>query len=266
MIAILSRPYKLFEAQESKWVAAGNPIVYEFEVTEIIDPGYWVKVDVLEFGSNKILGSLRHQPIIKSGTGKFKIDVSGVVRSYLSNTYIFDTSELNQKDFQSSIRCFIRYAEFTLDFQMNVADDSANQFFALNAAKQFSNPFGSNVADYVPFAEDNTVKARFLTHFKNPRKYIGYPFTLTVIYSENIAGVDVKKVEEQYDINMNLVYNTEGSLDASQVRAVNNLKVDDTYPSEVRYLKMWLETGEPNSDLYVDEGYVDDDYTLGGLV
>lgn len=268
MIVVTKRPITIYQGQESRWNAGYNPIVYSLEATSVIDlVKYNILLEVYEFGSDKLLGVQKIKPFLKKLPGQttysgiINFDVSAIVNSFLQKEFNYTGTTVNQKDPGSYIRFYIKYYERSYNEILTTNSDGANPVFAVAAANQIGYKHGSNLAEYVPYASDITPKAKYLSRFVEPTYYVGYPFFLSFIYSENIAGISMKKQEEELDINRNIVATTEQSLDPSQIRSVNSLKLRENYTPLTQYVRLAAQTGVAITDTYVDLGYVDLGYT-----
>ena len=104
--------------------------------------------------------------------------------------------------------------------------------------------------------------AKFSSAFEVPTYFKGYPFSLTFIYSENIAGYPISRKEEQFDVNGDSIANTSDFLNISQNSFVNRLMIKQDYPTSVEQIEVWLDLENTTVEYgYVGTGYVSPDYT-----
>lgn len=267
MIAIISRPFFDTGVQKSNWVASNSPIVYELETNGwVLAKGnnqYYIYVDVFEVSTNKKLGRMKIAPFFGSSIdtfnpiAQFTVDISSIVRTYLRSAY-HNLGVQNYKD--DTLNVFIRFSEYVLSEMKSEYTDEANPLYIIQAVNQFGYPYGSNMLEYVPFGT-GAPKAKFLTAFKEPIAYAGYPFTLSFIYSEWLGGAQLIRVDEQLDLNKNVITTTQAQLNTTQSRRVNFLNIESNPDPTAEFENVWLETGIIVADGYVDSGYVNINYT-----
>jgi hypothetical protein len=241
---------------KSRWVAGWNPIRYTFSFTGIEDASTYLLVSVYEYGTNVLLGKDNYKP----RNGSLNVDISSIVRSYLYSDYQPEYTGENAKDIGCSIKCYIKYQVNTVSSSEVEVTDESNYIYVSNSAKQIGEEYGQNMAQYVPYGVEGLMKAKFLTKFDQPVFFIGYPFSISFIYSENIIGHELKLLEENLNINGEEIDDAETQLDTSQGHFVNHLKLN-TYSFETKYVDISISTGQPVDDLYVYQGYVASGYT-----
>lgn len=261
MASITIRPIETIEDSsppiKSRWTSAWNPIRYQFSFDTIADPTTFLLVSVYEYGTNTLLGKDTYKP----KEGLLNIDISSIVRSYLYSAYEPDfTGGINYKDLGSTIKCYITYAVNTATVIGSTVSDESNYIYVSNSVKQIGEPYGQNMAEYVPYGSESVMKAKFLSKFDEPVFFVDYPFSISFIYSENIIGHELKLLEDKLNINEVFVSDDETDLDITQGHYINHLKL--TAPSaSISYLDISLSTGDAVDELYVYEGYVTDGYT-----
>lgn len=262
MVTIVSRPSKTIPSSPanivSRYTAAWNPIVYTFKFTTVPDAAYRLLVRVFEYGSNVLLGEFNVRPI---AVGNMRVDMSSYIQSYLESSYGPDFgTRINDSEPKSVIRFYITYQEqFLNGTSGTLYTDQANYINAALSAKQIGDIYGQNMRDYTPFAKDGLL-AKFLTKFDEPVKWNGWPFTLSFVFAEDIQGHEIKRIEENLNINKVLVTDAETQLDRSKVNYINWLKVSDNVPDNVYFIDVTLKTGEAVGESYVYAGYVEDGY------
>lgn len=244
----------------STWSAAYNPVIYTFQGLPA-DLGSKLLIQIFEFGSNVLLASNTY--VFFKGT--LNIDVAPFIRTYLYGDYNPQFgSQINVKDPGKCIKFYITYQQITsAGTTLAAISDSNFVFTATMAAKQFGDQYGENMAGYILFPDDipTNKKARFLTEFATPVKWIGWPHTLSFLFGEYTAGIEVKRETFELNVNRQQLTNYDEDLDISQVRFVNYLKTPEPQQADTNYYRMYLHTGEPVEATYVDEGYVDNGYT-----
>lgn len=264
-VSITSRPIVTINDSpviKSRWVALWNPIIYNFAFVDIEDTIAYMIVYIHEYGSNTLLGKSTYTP--RAST--LKVDIAHELRSYLYSAYDPDfTSSFNDKDDGSTLKCYVKYQLVTIEegntlISGTVISDESNFIYVTNSAKQIQETYGQNMGEYVPYGIEGILKAKFLTKFEEPVYFAGYPFTLSFIYSDLIVGHEIKLIEDRLDINGGAVSDEETALSQSHGHSINYLKLQDSYPSGVKYVDVSLSTGETSPDLYVEQGYVDSGY------
>lgn len=239
----------------SFWTSAYNPIIYEFEISGVSDPTYYNIVEVHQKGVG-LIASNRYKP---EGNGKMIVDISSFLKPLIQNNYGYPLSgELNKKSDKDSLEFFIKYSENSLNSTGTLISDEGQSFFCSNSVRQIGST--QNMAEYVTIGKGD-LEAKWLTEFIEPVYFDGYPFNLNFIYSELIAGSELKLVVTHFDINKNVLGIFDYDLDETQSRAINYLRLDDTLPDNVAYVSWVLEAGPPRPEGYVSAGYVEDGYT-----
>ena len=173
----------------------------------------------------------------------------------LGGNYIFQMREL----FTDPSGAFS--AEFS-----DPAFDNLN--FFVNAARQLQAEHGGNMAQFVPFPQDviESEKALFLSGFKEPSRFVGFPFDLQFIYSDNLAEKAIKKQENSFDINSVLKDSSSNLLTQGHQETVNRLTLEEGYDTDATELDVWLVL-DPNLievTKYAEEDVYFEDYDEGG--
>lgn len=140
------------------------------------------------------------------------------------------------------------------------------RYYTVDGAKQLLTTYGQNYADYYP-QRVTGVNAKFLTLFDKPTYFIGYPFSLTFIYTEEgMQGFAVTREEDKFDLNGNNVGHVDANFGSSKQRiGLHQLTLNGSYSADVTNVDVWLESGASASNFYVEEDYVADNYTLDTL-
>lgn len=265
-VSIISRPI----LGSYKYVAAHNPVVYSVSCAcDAIDrPKYYIEFEIREVASDKILGKLKVKPsllteiltagVVTAYSSIFTLDVSSIVKQYLKNDFVTPSGE-NIKS-SGNLFFFITYREYVGTTLFQTFTDEANPVTAINGALQFENG-DSRYVGYTP-QKTGAPLAKFLTKFKEPTRYAGYPFSISFIYSNELAGAQIIRVDQELDINRVQNSNTETQLDTVHRNGVNNMKTKATFAGTAAYDRLFLKVGTAVTDGYVDSGYVDTGYTI----
>lgn len=260
-VSITSRPSKLIysgspSSVTSRYTCACHPIVYGFNFTIVPDAGYRIIVSIYESGSNTLLGMRSFRPL---STGINKLDISRFIKPYLESSFDCDFSQINQAEQDTILRFYITYQEAFSDGTFgSLITDASNYISAILSTKQIGEQYGQNMADYVPFGIEQAGYAKFLTEFEQPVLFKGWPFSLSFVYSSEIGGHEIKRIQEKRDVNGDLISDDETQLIRTEINNINHLLV---VPSDSRYVDVYLESGEAVPESYVYAGYVEDGYT-----
>lgn len=136
--------------------------------------------------------------------------IQGKIRNLVNNRNDFQYDVRNWND-NNAFKEFILYYRETWDIAPGDPTSFdwhqfSNSYFTVNAAKQIGDLYSSNMAEYVTYP-DGSPKARFLSTFKRPTFFIGYPFDLSFIFSELIQDGILEVNEINMDVNGNQVVN-----------------------------------------------------------
>lgn len=108
----------------------------------------------------------------------------------------YDLTFVNEIDENNYTFFFIKWRETYTGSGNTFTDDRAdpggtvykddNVFFATKSVRQLQRTNGSNLFEYVTFDAARVPQAKFISSFKRPKFYFGYPFDLTFIDSSFI--------------------------------------------------------------------------------
>jgi len=243
----------------SNWNAVWNPLVYTFNVlTADIESSLLIRI--YEVGTNTLLASQTRRPF---KAGLWDVDLSPSLKGYLFSAYSADFTVDNNTDAGNALTFYITYTQlFDNGDDQIFNSEQTKPIVACCSAKQFNDTYGSNMAQYVPFGNELTEdkKMKFLTSFENPVMWIGYPISLSFIYSTNLIGVEVIKTEVEENINGGTLLSTDTTLDPNRIGKVNYLKIGTPSQTNTKQVTVSLKTGATISNYYVEDGYVDDGY------
>jgi hypothetical protein len=196
-------------------------------------------------------------------TGRAKIDVSAFLKTIVSYQDTFEYNQLNKSDLSQGGQFNIQYREGyngTTGAWSGIS--TSNLFYYVNASKQIQQVYGANMGEYVPFDTAFTTepKAKFLSDFNKPTYFPGFPFSLSFIYSDAIAGSQIVKFEEEKDSNGGVVSTLSFNLDPAYLQQVNRLMLSDDFPCTTEEVDVWLQTDGAVCREYVLADYVAEDY------
>ena len=121
--------------------------------------------------------------------------------------------------------------------------NDANVLYYTNSANQIQDKYGYNMGSFVPtFDNTRTDKAKFQSVFKRPTYFVGYPFSLNFIYSDNMLNYQVIRKETTKDINGTTIATTSDNLNMNNRLYANRLMLKQGYTSNVKTIDIWLES------------------------
>lgn len=133
---------------------------------------------------------------------------------------------------------------------VNFVDKTSMIFYAIDGVRYLLDRYGQNFAEYlVPV--DTAYPARWLTAFPEPTRFIGYPFSVSVLLNFEVKRIDMNVVVDGAAIG--IVDNTRGS----GVYWINPSDTPTTTTST-----MYLENFGTSGNFALTPGYVSPGYTL----
>lgn len=264
-LTVTKRPEKTINGEVSRWSAVNNPILFEFLATDLTGKtNYYVQIEVYEYVSNVLLSRKNYRPF---SDGTFRVDVSGQLVSYLKPENNFQYDQINKRAVLSNVRYYLKWQEI-YDEGIDAQVTDVYQYTAHNSALQLGffdeiESVGPNLRDYTPFPVEvpEPNKMRFLTKFEKPSYWPGYPFDLSWLYTENIAGFDVRRVEDRKALNGGSLGVFDAQLLSTEINSMNRMQINGGYPSTVKEVDVYLSLGAAIPDNYVYPGYVETGYT-----
>lgn len=135
-------------------------------------------------------------------TGFVRADISQYLQSLVNAEDSFQYDVVNWKDANRGASYTLRYKE-VWDGSDNPYYDAPYPMYVVYAAMQLGDKYGGNLAQFVPFYNEpnEDYKAKFLQDFIEPIFWVGLPFDISFIFSENIVGTEIKMRTTSLDIN-----------------------------------------------------------------
>lgn len=268
-VTITKRPEATITGNyKSHWISAVHPIVFEMQCEaqdEELRPNYRVLIKAYEVGTNTLLAKAVHRPFTN---GFLEVDLHSYLEQYLleKDDIEYKTGLVNQRDIGKSVQFYISYEEQNDNAPEGVEQVDAKRYFACIAKKQVGDPFGQNMADYVPVkaSTPESGKAKFLTRFEKPVYFKGWPFSLSFIYDPNLKDIETSRVETRYDQNRTLKSRTSNLLTRQGVGFINRLYLRGNLEVDIHSIDLALHTGQVVEVGYMDEGYVAEGYVDEG--
>ncbi len=193
--------------------------------------------------------------------GRIKFNVNGMLKKILNFDDRFQYDVINKRFKELGGRFNVKTRELWKGHEESFRPlTRGNTFFWINGTKQIQDQFNFNAGELVTF-RGGSVLAKFASDFERPTYFKGYPFSLTFIYSENLAGRQITRNEERFGINGNSLSTNSANLDQSQNSSVNRLKIAEGYSSTVDNIEVWLEDAGTALIGYVGGGFVATGFT-----
>jgi len=142
-------------------------------------------------------------------TGLIKADLSNFLQSLLRAKDESDFTQVNFRDDNLSASYQVAYTQQWDDGSPNGYTSGwiamPDPYYVIYAAKQLGDKYGGNLAAYVPFKHltGGAQPAKWVTDFAEPAYSISYPFDLSFIYGEDLAGLNLYATITLLDINKN---------------------------------------------------------------
>lgn len=217
--------------------------------------GYYVKTTVYAIDVN--------QTYVELGTlnNKMKPDASVTIQiqSYIRSRAVFQNNfeydVINKAVEGDGGKYGVKIQEVYNGVEQSPSSISPIRYW-VNGSKQIGEEFGINFAGHCPTIDGTRVgeEAKFLTVFEKPTYFVGFPFSLSFIYSDNLSNYRITREEERFDRNGNSLSTLSTGLDQGQRFAVNRLMIKQNYDSNVKEIDVWLASGSEVTSSNVDNG------------
>ncbi len=207
--------------------------------------GYYLETEVFHVDESNTYISLGKMKHITSKDATIEINVHTWLKSKATFPNSFGHDQINKAMFGEGGKYAIRFVEY-YDGKGHIVGQLFDIDYWTNSAKQVGDIHGSNMGEYVPTIDDTRPsQAKFMTAFERLTYFEGFPFSLTFIYSDNIANNQITREEERFDLNgLSLSTSSDGLFETERWN-VNRLMIEGSYPSDVDTLEVWLNSGDP---------------------
>lgn len=199
--------------------------------------------------------------------GVVMLDVSGAIQKLVDNADTMNFVNINEVSVGLSGQFYLGYG-----FSYKVGgvtittteQKDAERYFWTSSAQQITGKFfsyGQNLAKYVPFNVNGSA-AKFLTAFDEPTLFVGFPFSLSFIYSEDFEDTYISRHQQNKDVNGTATSaESDDTLGTSGMKKLNYLQLADT-DANTTQLDVWLETGGaiPDGGGYYESGMMQQGY------
>jgi len=162
---------------------------------------FMTKVTINESASIDLVA--KHSP---NSRGVCRVDLQAYLKAFTSSEdNLMNYSVLTTLDTNRFVKYTLNIAE-AYGTQQTEFTFIPQEYFGSHSALQF-NPYGSNMAAYVPFLiePNENKKAKFLTTVEQPTLVIGKPFDLSFILSGEVAAKQLYCGYIPLDVNKNVV-------------------------------------------------------------
>lgn len=206
-----------------------------------------------------ITSSFRWTP---SNDGTGRIYVHAYVNRLIKKLNDFDYSGTNKKDIYSSTHFYLSFTEMWNGNTPTTYNDGGAtpiKYYVIDGTKYHLSKYGQNFLDYVPQIESVATKAKFLSSFKRPTMFFGYPFSLGFIYPKELENFDVTQQLSKYG-DEGLIGTVNADIDYAQAGFVNHLTISDILTGDPNRLEVWLRVGDIAQRSYFEGGMIEDGY------
>ncbi|OCX52671.1 hypothetical protein BEL04_14590 [Mucilaginibacter sp. PPCGB 2223] len=185
----------------SRWSALFNPIVFGYQsLTHAPGRKFVTEVTSGYDGASNVITAIHAANL----TGYCRADISKYLRTLLQPADGLDYTAINYRDANISASYTVRYKEVADGFDSGWSS-AGDPFYVTYSAMQIGNKTGGNMQPYVTLPDAvQPHPAKFLNDFAIPHFYTDMPFDLSFIYSEKIAGHQIKLGGNGIDINGNI--------------------------------------------------------------
>jgi len=199
------------------------------------------KVSFINGSVYEAIGSIKNKTDL---FGVAKVSVQELLSTKCINQNNFLYNAINKHQFGEGSKFNIQIREVINGVAGNyTALTDANVLYYTNSSNQIQEKYGYNMGSYVPtYDNSRTDKAKFQSVFKRPTYFVGYPFSLNFIYSDNMLNYQVTRKEQTKDINGNIIATTTDNLNMSSRLYANRLMLKQGYTSNIKTLDIWLES------------------------
>jgi hypothetical protein len=206
-------------------------------------------------------------------TGAVRFDIRTLLEHRMENVNKCTFTSITQLEYSGWLYFTINYKETYTEFgtfydlPYSVAElenwNGTNlplRYYAVNGSKYLLSKYGQNYADYEPQRVAG-IYAKFLTNFVNPVYFVGYPFSLTYIRSKTIVDYVYTREEDELDLNGLILNHNDTSITGKIPIGLHQLTLKGNYTNNVTQVDVWLESGALASNNYVEDDYVQNNYT-----
>ena len=199
------------------------------------------KVSFINGSTYEVIGSVKNKTDI-FGIAKVSVQELLSTKTINQNNFLYDA--INKHQFGEGSKFNIQIREVFNGIAGNYTSlNDLNVLYYTNSSNQIQDKYGYNMGSYVStYDAARTDKAKFQSVFKRPTYFVGYPFSLNFIYSDNMLNYQMKRKEQTKDINGTTIANTSDNLNMNSRLYANRLMLKQGYTSNVKTVDIWLES------------------------
>jgi hypothetical protein len=221
---------------------------------------YYLEVNIYAVDATNTFEFIGTTKVTDNDKGEIKVNVQEWLQTKCIFRNDFKYDVLNQKQIGEGSQFNITWREVFDGKETNPFTilSNVNLFYWVNATKQVQESYSENMADYVPTIDNTrTDKAKFQSVFKKPTYFVGYPFSLNFIYSDNLENIEIRKREVTKNLNGTQIASTTDLLNMNSRGYSNRLMLKQGYTSSVKTIDVWLESNTVTtwSPVHWDEEY-----------
>ncbi len=206
---------------------------------------YYLEVNIYAVDSTNTFELIGTTKVTDNDKGEVKVNVQEWLQTKCIFKNDFKYNVLNQKQIGEGSQFNITWREVFEGKETNPFTllSNVNLFYWINATKQVQESYSQNMAVYVPTIDNTrTDKAKFQSVFKKPTYFVGYPFSLNFIYSDNLENIEISRREVTKNLNGTQIASTTDLLNMNSRGYSNRLMLKQGYTSSVKTIDVWLES------------------------
>ena len=226
-------------------------------------PNYYMDLEVYEYREGETLGYLNFTP---DQTGLIECDLSELLRSEIRLNTRYKYEMVNKREEEWSLSFGFRYSEVYFwtgnSYQATTAVEQGDQWYVAKAARQIGDEFGQNLRLFEIYPEATIItdenEALFLDEGEISTYFMGYPWSLSFLFGEQVNGVKYRRVLEELDVNQALIAGTQDTDFLAEVDQgyVNRLSLRKTafnynltgFDADTHFLRIWIEETDTVTD------------------
>jgi hypothetical protein len=237
-----------------------TPLIGGFLVFKESYSNYYLEVNIYAVDSTNTFELIGTTKVTDNDKGEVKVNVQEWLQTKCIFKNDFKYNVLNQKQIGEGSQFNITWREVFEGQETNRFTNllNVNLFYWVNATKQVQESFSQNMAVYVPTIDNTrTDKAKFQSVFKKPTYFVGYPFSLNFIYSDNLENIEIRRREITKNLNGTQIASTTDLLNMNSRGYSNRLMLKQGYTSSVKTIDVWLESNTATiwNPVQWNEGY-----------
>ena len=209
---------------------------------------YYVEVEIYGVDDSNTYKSIGFTKSSSNEMGVVKINVQEWLQTYAVFPNKFAYNVVNKRQSGDGGKFNIIWREIFNGVTANIPFTSLNPnnvFYWTNSSKQIKDVYSANMGDFNPTLDiTRTDKAKFLCVFDSPTYFVGYPFSISFIYSDQLENKEVLKREITRNINGVQIASTADFTNMNERGFVNRLMLKQSYTSAVKSVSLWLEASE----------------------